>query len=100
MLLERATLRNVTRAIEEINGFQWKGDFKPLARKALKDLLEKRLDQEMTEYLEVGRYQHWGKRHDYRNGHYVRHLLTEMGDLAVMVPRSCDGRFPTRLFER
>ena len=37
---------------------------------------------------------------DYRNGHYVRHLLTEMGDLELLVPRSRKGKFPTKLFER
>ena len=36
MLLEQATLRNVTRATDEINGFEWEGDFKPMARQALK----------------------------------------------------------------
>jgi transposase-like protein len=100
MLLEQATLRNVTRAMEEINGFQWEGDFKPVARRALKELLEKRLEEEMTEYLGLAPYEHRGDRHDYRNGHYVRHLLTEMGDLEVVVPRSRRGGFPTRLFER
>ena len=51
MLLEQATPRNVSRALSEINGFEWEGDFKPMARQALKELLENRLDQEMTEYL-------------------------------------------------
>jgi putative transposase len=100
MLLEQATLRNVTRAMEEINAFQWEGDFKPLALKTLRELLEKRLEEEMTEYLGLARYAHGADRHDYRNGHYVRHLLTEMGDLEVVVPRSRRGGFPTRLFER
>jgi transposase-like protein len=66
MLLERATLSNVTRAMEEINAFQWEEDFKPLARKALRELLEKRLEEEMTEYLGLGRYAHAADRHDYR----------------------------------
>ena len=100
ILLDQATSRNVTRAIKEINGFQWEGDFKPQARLALKELLEKRLEDEMTEYLGVARYEHRGARHDYRNGHYVRHLLTEMGDLAVMVPRGREGKFSTQLFAR
>ncbi|MGH7771697.1 MAG: hypothetical protein ACREQA_05615, partial [Candidatus Binatia bacterium] len=58
MLLEQATRRNVSRAIREINAFEWEGDFKPKARQALKELLEKRLDQEMVEYLGVSRYEH------------------------------------------
>jgi hypothetical protein len=58
MLLDQATPRNVSRAIKEINGFEWEGDFKPMARQALKELLENRLDQEMAEYLGVSRYEH------------------------------------------
>ena len=100
MRLEPATQRNVTRAMEEINAFEWEGDFKPLARRALKELLEKRLEEEMAEYLGLSRYEHASDRHDYRNGHYVRHLLSEMGDLELLVPRSRKGKFPTRLFER
>ena len=100
MLLDRATPRNVSRAIKEINGFEWEGDFKPMARQALKELLENRLEQEMADYLGVSRYEHGADRHDYRNGYYVRHLLTEMGDLEVLVPRSRKGKFPTKLFER
>lgn len=100
MLLEPATQRNVSRAIREINGFEWEGDFKPLARRALKELLERRLEEEMSEYLGLNRYEHKSDRHDYRKGHYVRHLLSEMGDLELLVPRSRKGKFPTRLFER
>ena len=100
MLLDQATPRNVSRAIKEINGFEWEGDFKPMARRALKELLENRLDQELADYLGVSRYERGADRHDYRNGHYVRHLLTEMGDIELFVPRSRRGRFPTKLFER
>ena len=100
MRLEPATLRNVTRAIKEINGFEWEGEFKPRARRALKELMEKRLEEEMAEYLGLSRYEHATDRHDYRNGHYVRHLLTEMGDLELLVPRSRKGKFPSKLFER
>src|SRR5688500_8167627 len=100
MLLDQATPRNVSRAIQEINGFEWEGDFKPMARQALKELLEKRLEEEMADYLGVARYEHASDRHDYRNGHYIRHLLTEMGDLELLVPRSRRGKFPSKLFAR
>ena len=100
MLLDQATPRNVSRALREINSFEWEGDFKPMARQALKELLEKRLQEEMAEYLGVSRYEHAPDRADYRNGHYVRHLLTEMGDLELLVPRSRKGKFPTKLFAR
>jgi putative transposase len=100
MLLEQATAKNVSRAIKEINAFDWEGDFKPMARQALKQLLEQRLEEEMASYLGVARYEHGQERGDYRNGHYVRHLLTEMGDLELLVPRSRKGGFPTKLFKR
>jgi len=100
MLIDQATARNVSRAIKEINAFEWEGDFKPLARQVLKELLEKRLDEEMAQYLGVSRYEHATDRHDYRNGHYVRHLLTEMGDIELLVPRSRKGKFPLKLFAR
>jgi transposase-like protein len=51
-----------------------------LARQALKELVERRLEEEMTEYLGLSRYEHGGDGADYRNGHYVRHLLTEPGN--------------------
>jgi transposase-like protein len=100
MLLKRATVRNVSRAFKEINAFEMEGDFKPKARQALKEILEKRLEEEMSEYLGLSRYEHAADRPDYRNGRYVRHLLTEMGDLELLVPRSRKGKFPTKLFER
>lgn len=100
MLLKQTTVRNVSRALREINAFESEGDFKPQARQALKQLLEKRLEEEMAAYLGVARYEHSGERHDYRNGHYVRHLLTEMGDLQLIVPRSRRGKFPSKLIGR
>jgi transposase-like protein len=100
MLLEQATLRNVSRALKEINGFDWEGDCKPMARQALKELVQKQLEEEMAEYLGVSRYEHALDRPDYRNGYYVRHLLTEIGDLELLVPRRRKGGFPTKLFER
>jgi len=100
MLLKQTTVRNVSRALREINAFETEGDFKPQARQALKQLLEKRLEEEMAEYLGVARYEHAAERCDYRNGHYVRHLLTEMGDLQLIVPRSRKGKFPSKLMGR
>jgi putative transposase len=100
MLLEQATPRNVSRALKEINGFDWEGDFKPMARQVLKELVQKQLEEEMAEYLGLSRYEHALDRPDYRNGYYVRHLLTEMGDLELLVPRNRKGGFPTKLFER
>jgi transposase-like protein len=100
MLLDQATSRNVSRAIQEINGFEWEGDFKPMARQALKALLEEQLDKDMAGHLGVSPYERAADRQDYRNGYYTRHLLSEMGDLELLVPRSRRGKFATKLFER
>jgi putative transposase len=100
MLLDQATPRNVSRALSDINAFDWEGDFKPMARHALKELVQKQLEQEMAEYLGLSRYEHAVDRPDYRNGYDVRHLLTEMGDLELLVPRSRKGGLPTKLFKR
>ena len=87
MLLKQATARNVSRALKEINAFDWEGDFKAHARQRLKEILEKRLEDEMAEYLGLNRYEHGADRVDYRNGSYIRHLLSELGDIEVLVPR-------------
>jgi putative transposase len=100
MLLEQATTRNVARALNEINAFEWEGDFKPAARQELKRLMEMQLEKDLTEYLGVSRYERAEDRPDYRNGYYVRHLLTEMGDLELLVPRSRRGGFPFKVLQR
>ncbi len=44
MLLQRATVRNVSRALREIKVFEWEGDYKPMARQTLKEIMEKSLE--------------------------------------------------------
>ena len=100
MLLKQTTVHNVSRALREINAFETERDFKPQARQALKQLLKKRLEEEMAQYLGMARNEHAAEGHDYRNGYYVGHLLTEMGDLDVVVPRSRKGNFPSKLIGR
>ncbi len=50
MHLHQATVRNVSRAFREIKAFEWEGDYRPMARQALKEILEKRLEEEMSEF--------------------------------------------------
>jgi putative transposase len=91
--LWKATVRNVNRALREVNAFEWEGDYRPETAKHLKAILEERMDEELEQYL--GRAKHErreeGDREDYRNGSYLRHLLTEIGDLIVRIPRSRKG---------
>lgn len=100
MLLKRATVRNVSRALREINAFEWEGDFKPRAREALKEILQKSMEEEMAEFLGLAPYERCSDRADYRNGHYMRHLLTEMGDLELLIPRTRKGGFQPKLLRR
>src|SRR5512139_1730145 len=91
--LWKATTRNVNRALKEINAFEWEGDYRAEARNRLKELLEEKMDEELEQYLGRAKHQRREQRDpkDYRNGSYVRHLLTEIGDLILRIPRSRKG---------
>lgn len=99
-LLWRATARNVNRALKEINAFEWEGDYRPEARNRLKELLEERIGEELELYLGRPKYERRGEgeAEDYRNGSYLRHLLTEIGDLILRIPRSRKG-FASKVLE-
>jgi transposase-like protein len=98
--LWKATARNVNRALKEINAFEWEGDYRPEAANRLKELLEERMDGELEQYLGRAKHQRReeGDPEDYRNGSYLRHLLTEIGDLSLQIPRSRKG-FLSRVLE-
>jgi len=59
--LWKATVRNVNRALKEVNAFEWEGDYRPEAAKRLRDILEERMDEELEQYLGRGKHQR-GKR--------------------------------------
>ena len=94
--LWKATARNVNRALREINAFEWEGDYRGEARNRLKELLEERMDEELGQYLGRARYERKeeGDSEDYRNGSYLRHLLTEIGDLILRIRRTRKGFIP------
>jgi putative transposase len=78
---------NVSEAMEEVKRFDWEGDYRPAARMALKEVLEGHmsnwLDARLSEMISRD-----GEHSDRRNGGYNRHLLTEMGDIELRVPRT------------
>lgn len=78
-------------AFREMKGFDWEGDFRPMARLALKGILEEQLREEIQAVVGCPSYERSSSRRDWRNGSYVRHLLTEMGDLEIEVPRLRKG---------
>jgi putative transposase len=83
-----ATITNIHQAFKEIKHMQsetWEGDYRPAARDALKEILEFRMHNVADAYLELKRAQGLPDR---RNGSYPRHLLTELGDLLLRIPRT------------
>jgi len=48
--LWKATVRNVNRALKEINAFEWEGDYRAETANRLKALLEERMDEELELY--------------------------------------------------
>jgi putative transposase len=92
-LLWRATVRNVNRALKEINAFEWEGDYRAEARSRLKELLEEKMDEELEQYLGRAKHERIGEgdAEDYRNGSYLRHFLTEIGDLILRIRRTRKG---------
>lgn len=98
--LWKATVRNVNRALREINAFEWEGDYRAETANRLKALLEERMDEELELYLGRAKHERRGEEdpEDYRNGSYPRHLLTEIGDLIVRIRRSRKG-FVSRVLE-
>lgn len=85
-----ATIRNVTKACRIIKqmssqGVSWSDDYRFYGRNALKKILEDRMDSSIDLYLED--LDRLGGT-DRRNGRYSRHLLTELGNIELEVPRT------------
>jgi len=87
---QAATITNVAQAhevIKEMNlhGYEWGSDYRSHGRAALKLILEGQMRQHIDSYLEELSS---GDGVDRRNGSYSRHLLTELGDIELQVPRT------------
>jgi transposase-like protein len=64
---------------------EWSGDYRSAARDAISSFLTDRMVQKLRVHL--AECKDYGTP-DRRNGHYMRHLLTELGDVIVSVPRT------------
>jgi putative transposase len=87
---QTATVKSLPRAFRmmkamQAEGIEWGEDYRQSARDALGALLEGRMGQVIDQHLE--RMAELGTA-DRRNGCYRRHLLTELGDLELAVPRT------------
>jgi putative transposase len=87
---ERLAIRSLPQAFEiikEMNSSptEWELDYRQEGRKALSQILEERMKDRIDRHLE--QMAERGEE-DRRNGSFSRHLLTELGDIELHVPRS------------
>ena len=69
-------------------------DLKSLFQGAIRVTLEMVLEEELKAMIGARRFERVGSRKDHRNGTYLRRLLTSLGQIDVMVPRSREGKRP------
>ncbi len=69
----------------QAQGIEWGGDYRPAVAEALKEVLEVRMAAGIDRHLEeMDRL----READRRNGSYRRWLMTELGEIALSVPRT------------
>lgn len=85
-----ATLTSLPMAFELVkamraDGLDWSEGYRPLGRRALAEIIEGRMAEAVDAWLDgLGE----GDPPDRRNGVYRRHLLSELGDIELCVPRT------------
>lgn len=88
---DRIIIRSLSEAmavVKEMNlasEDEWSGDYRSAARNAISSFLTDRMTQKL--HVHLAEHKDCGIP-DRRNGHYMRHLLTELGDVLVSVPRT------------
>jgi transposase-like protein len=87
---QAATIKSLPRAFRmmkamQAQGIEWSEDYRLAAREALKSILAERMEAALDRHLAEMAARAEGDR---RNGSYRRHLLTELGDIELSVPRS------------
>ena len=86
-MAETAYVRNVREMWQEFNRIELDGDYRMAAREAIRQVLEGRMTNYIDRHLEEIRRTD-ARGGDRRNGSYERHLLTEMGDVGLRIPRT------------
>jgi transposase-like protein len=87
---QTATIKSLPAAFRmmkamQAEGVEWGEDYRQGARDAVAELLRGRMDHLIDEHLERMVELGWADR---RNGCYRRHLLTELGEIELAVPRT------------
>jgi putative transposase len=89
----QSVIRNLPEALRVVKEMklasdEWTGEYRDAARSTISEVLNKQMEEQIAGHLA------WVFRKgipDRRNGSYIRHVLTELGNLILAVPR-------TRLF--
>lgn len=82
------TLPEALKVIKEMNltsQDEWTGDYRDTARETIGKVLKEQMEQQVAGHLS------WAYRQgipDRRNGSYLRHLLTELGNVILAIPRT------------
>lgn len=87
---QAVTIRSLPRAFAMIKamqdqGYEWGEDYRQSGREALVEILEEQMDDAIDRQLAAADISGAADR---RNGFYHRHLLTELGDIELSVPRT------------
>ncbi len=85
-----ATIESLPRAFELVkamraDGVDWGEGYRPLARQAIAEMIEREMAAAVDRHLEA---LDADAAPDRRNGFYARHLLTDLGDIEINVPRT------------
>ena len=85
-----ATITSLPMAFEVVkamqaDGLEWGEGYRPLGRQALEEILQAQMAAAVERHLERLAAEDVADR---RNGSYRRHLLTELGDIELQVPRT------------
>jgi putative transposase len=90
MSQQAATITRLPMAFEVVkamqaDGLEWGEGYRPLGRQALEEIIEDQMAAAVERYLDRLEADDAADR---RNGYYRRHLLTELGDIELHVPRT------------
>jgi transposase-like protein len=87
---QAVTIASLPRAFELVKGMQgqgleWRESYRALGRRALAEILAGQIGEAIDEHLDRMAALDQADR---RNGSYRRHLLTELGEIELSVPRT------------
>lgn len=88
--MKAVVIKSVARALDMVKEMnvssadEWSDEYRKVGRNAIAGFLRDRMRQSISDYLSGLP----DKTSDRKNGSYVRHLLTELGDIVLLIPRT------------